>query len=67
MKVWFVEDTDGQNHGYGLTEQQAQTFVMNNRGYDTFAECVSDGWAKPAVVIEVLEPVAQTLLNTCKA
>lgn len=70
MKLWFVEDTDGGPHGYGKSRKEAESFVSGNRGYDYydgsgFKECLADGWAKPAVVINVPKPVAETLLGTC--
>lgn len=71
VKLWFVEDTDGGPHGYGKTRKEAEAFVSGNRAYDDydgsrFRQCVADGWAKPAVEITVPEPVAATLLDTCK-
>lgn len=70
VTIWFCEDMGNGGHGYGKTKREAETYVSGNRCYDYydhsgFASCVEDGWAKPAVRIQVPKPVADSLLAMC--
>lgn len=72
MKLWMCEDLDSPaDSGFGKTRRDAERYVSGNRGYDGydgtgFKECVADGWAKPAVRIDVPTPVAAVLLERCR-
>lgn len=71
--IWFCEDlyTPGDS-GFATTKREAEGYVSGNRGYDNydgskFKACARDGWAKPAIRIEVLPAVKEALLEQCKA
>lgn len=72
VKIWFCEYLGtpdiGFDHGYGRLKQDAQDYVKMNlsRNYEPYSRLVMDGWAKPAVRIEVPEAVAETLILTCR-
>lgn len=63
MKLWMCEDAgDPTQSGFGRTKKAAEGYVADNRGYGSFADCVADEWAKPAVQINVPRPVGLSLL-----
>ncbi len=71
MKIWFCEDIeDPEQSGFGKSKNDAERYVSGNRGYDyytgeDFCQCALDGWAKPAIQIDVPDAVALVCLANC--
>lgn len=66
MKIWFCEDIGDDNseiHGFATTKKKAEEIVAYNRGYTNFEDCIKDEWAKKAIKIDLLKPIAMTLLR----
>lgn len=64
VEIWFCEAEDIRASGYGISKAKAEEKSAKHYAYDDSEACISDGWIKEAVAVDVPAGMKKYLLWT---